>query len=113
VGRHHTIGAPRLDFLDKFSQATGNAQAPDRKSVRHACLWKATIMLFSRHKVAHEEKCKIMWNVASVAELKKIVSWRDRQALIGNLKLWRVTGRMPQGTNPLQDVRFQTVIRRC
>ena len=28
-------------------------------------------MLFSRYKVAYEEKCKIMRNVASVAELKK------------------------------------------
>src|SRR5438105_11877635 len=42
-------------FSDKLSQATGNAQAPDRKSVRHACLWKATIMLFSRYKVAYEK----------------------------------------------------------
>jgi hypothetical protein len=71
VGGHHTNGAPGLDFLDKLSQATGNAQAPDRESVRHACLWKATIMLFSRYKVAYEKKRKIMRNVASVAELKK------------------------------------------
>jgi hypothetical protein len=72
VGGHHANGAPRLDFLDKLSQATGNAQAPDRESVRHACLWKATIMLFSRHKVAYEKKRKIMRNVASVAKLKKL-----------------------------------------
>jgi hypothetical protein len=71
VGGHHTNGAPRLDFLDKLSQATGNAQAPDRESVPHACLWKATIMLFSRYKVAYEKKRKIMRNVASVAELTK------------------------------------------
>jgi hypothetical protein len=71
VGGHHTDGAPGLDFLDKLSQATGNAQAPDRESVRHACLWKATIMLFSRYKVAYEKKRKIMRNVASVAELTK------------------------------------------
>jgi hypothetical protein len=71
VGGHHTDGAPRLDFLDKLSQTTGNAQAPDRESVRHACLWKATIMLFSRHKVGHEKKRKIVRNVASVAGLKK------------------------------------------
>jgi hypothetical protein len=71
VGGHHTNGAPGLDFLDKLSQATGNAQAPYRESVRHACLWKATIMLFSRYKVAYEKKRKIMRNVASVAELTK------------------------------------------
>jgi len=71
VGEDHTNGAPGLDFLDKLSQATGNAQAPDRESVRHACLWKATIVLFSRYKVAYEEKGKIMRNVASVAELTK------------------------------------------
>jgi hypothetical protein len=71
VGGHHTNGAPGLDFLDKLSQATRNAQAPDRESVRHACLWKATIMLFSRYKVAYEKRRKIMRNVASVAELKK------------------------------------------
>jgi hypothetical protein len=71
VGGHHTNGAPGLDFLDKLSQATGNAQAPDRESVRHACLWKATIMLFSRYKVAYEKKRKIMRNVASVAEPTK------------------------------------------
>jgi hypothetical protein len=71
VGGHHTNGAPGLDFLDKLSEATGNAQAPDRESVRHACLWKATIMLFSRHKVAYEKECKFMRNVAPVAELTK------------------------------------------
>jgi len=71
VGGHHTNGAPGLDFLYQLSQATGNAQAPDRESVRHACLWKATIMLFSRYKVAYEKKRKIMRNVASVAELTK------------------------------------------
>jgi hypothetical protein len=71
VGGHHTDGAPGLDFLDKLSQATGNAQAPDRESLRDACLWKATIMLFSRYKVAYEKKRKIMRNVASTAELKE------------------------------------------
>jgi hypothetical protein len=71
VGGHHTNGAPGLDFLDKRSQATGNAEAPDRESVRHAGLWKATIMLFSRYKVAYEKKRKIMRNVASVTELTK------------------------------------------
>jgi hypothetical protein len=71
VDGHHTNGAPGLDFLDKLSQATGNAQAPDQESVRHACLWKATIMLFSRYKVAYEKKRKIMRNVASVAGLTK------------------------------------------
>jgi len=74
VGGHHTNGAPRLDFLDKLSQATGNAQAPDREFVRHACLWKATIMLFSRYKVAYEKKCRIMRNVASFADLKESYS---------------------------------------
>jgi hypothetical protein len=71
VGGHHTNGAPGLDFFDKLSQATGNAQAPDRENVRHACLWKATIMLLSRYKVAYEKKRKIMRNVAPVAELIK------------------------------------------
>jgi hypothetical protein len=71
VEGHHTNGAPGLDFLDKLSQATGNAQAPDRESLRHACLWKATIMLFSRYKVAYEKKRKIMRNVVSAAELTK------------------------------------------
>jgi len=71
VGGHHTNGAPGLDFLDKLSQATRNAQAPDRESVRHACLWKATIMLFSRYKLAYEKKRRVMRHVASVAELKK------------------------------------------
>jgi hypothetical protein len=71
VGGHHTNGAPGLDFLDQLSQTTGNAQAPDRESVRYACLWKATIMLFSRYKVAHGKKRKIMRNVAPVAELQK------------------------------------------
>jgi hypothetical protein len=66
VGGDHTNGAPGLDFLDKLSQATGNAQTPDRESVRHACLWKATIMLFSRHKVAYEKKRTGMRNVVSV-----------------------------------------------
>jgi len=47
VGGHYTNGAPGLDFLDKLSEATGNAQAADRESMRHAYLWKATIMLFS------------------------------------------------------------------
>jgi len=61
-------GAPGLDFLDKLSQSTRNAQAPDRESVRHACLWKATIMLFSRYKVAYEKNRKIMRNVASVGK---------------------------------------------
>ncbi len=71
MGGYHTNRAPGLDSLDKLSQATGNAQEPDRESMRHACLWKATIMLLSRYKVAYEKKRKIMWNVASVAELTK------------------------------------------
>jgi len=71
VGGHHTNGAAGLDFLDKLSQATGNAPAPDRESVRHACLWKATTMLFPGYKVAYERKRKIMQNVGSVAELKE------------------------------------------
>jgi hypothetical protein len=71
VGGYYTDGAPGLDLLDKLSQATGNAQAPDRESLLHACIWKATIVLFSRYKVAYERKRKIMRNVASIAELKK------------------------------------------
>jgi hypothetical protein len=71
VGGHHTNGAPGLDFLDMLSQATGNAQSPDRESLRHAGLWKATTVLFPRHKVAHEEERKIMRNVASAAKLKR------------------------------------------
>ena len=80
VGGDYAAGAPGLDFLDNFSQATGNAPAPDRESVRHACLWKATIMLFSRYKVAYEKKRKIMRNVASIAELTKSFFCRDRQS---------------------------------
>jgi hypothetical protein len=71
VGGYHTNRAAGLDSLDKLSQATGNAQAPDRESVRHARLRKATIMLFSRYKVDYEKKRKIMRNMASVAELKR------------------------------------------
>jgi hypothetical protein len=71
VGGYYTDGPPGLDFLDKLSQATGNAQAPDRESLRYACIWKATIMLFSRYKVAYEKKRKIVRNVASIAEFKK------------------------------------------
>jgi hypothetical protein len=71
VAGHHSNGAPGLDFLDKLSQATGNAQAPDRESVRHACLWKATTVLFSRYKVDYEKEREIMRNVASVAEPKE------------------------------------------
>jgi hypothetical protein len=71
VGGYHTAGPPGLDFLDQHSPATGNAPAPDRESLRYAGLGKATIMLFSRHKVADEKKRKIMRNVASIAELKK------------------------------------------
>jgi hypothetical protein len=69
VGGHHTIGAAGLDILDKLSQGTGNAQTADRESVRHACLWKATIVLFTRYQVDYEGKREIMRNVASVAEL--------------------------------------------
>ena len=63
VGRHHTNGVPGLDFLDKLSQATRNAQASDRESMRHACHWKATIMLFPRHKVAYKKNAEScgMW----------------------------------------------------
>jgi hypothetical protein len=71
LGGHHTIGTSGLGFLDKLSKTTGNAQAPDRESMRHACLWKETIMLFSWHKVANEKKRKIVRYVASVARLKK------------------------------------------
>jgi Aminoacyl tRNA synthetase class II, N-terminal domain len=71
VGGYHTNRAPGLDSLDKLSQATGNAQAPDRESLRHACIWKATSMLFWRYKVAYEKSRNIRRNMASVAELKK------------------------------------------
>jgi hypothetical protein len=71
VGRYHTNGSPGLDFLDKHRQATGNAPAPDRESVRYARLGKATTMLFPRHKMAYEKKRKIMWNVASAAKVIK------------------------------------------
>jgi uncharacterized protein DUF1905 len=63
--------APGLDSLDKLSQATGNAQAPDRGSLRHACIWRATSMLFWRYKLAYEKSRNIRRNMASVAELKK------------------------------------------
>jgi hypothetical protein len=71
VDGYHTTGAPGLDFLDQHSQATGNAQAPNRESVRYACLWKATIMLFSWYQMADEKKRNIMRNVASLADLRK------------------------------------------
>jgi Aminoacyl tRNA synthetase class II, N-terminal domain len=71
VGGYHTNRASGLDSLDKLSQATGNAQAPDRESLRHACIWKATSMLFWRYKVAYEKSRKIRLNMASVAELKE------------------------------------------
>jgi hypothetical protein len=71
VDGYYTAGPPGLDFLDKHSQATGNAEAPDRESLRYACSWKATIMLFPRNKMAYEGKREIMRNVASVAKLKK------------------------------------------
>jgi hypothetical protein len=95
MGGHHATRAAGLDFLDKLSQATGNAQSPDRESVRYACLRKATIMLFSRYKVAYEKKRKIMRNVASVAELKKSffaeIDKVENEALsdfVRNLKLY-------------------------
>jgi len=71
VGGYHPNRAPGLDSLDKRSQATGNAQEPDRESLRHACIWKATSMLFWRYKVAYEKSRNIRRNMASVAELKK------------------------------------------
>jgi hypothetical protein len=71
VGGYHTNRAPGLDPLDKLSQATPNARAPDRESLRHACIWKATSMLFWRHKVAYERSPDIRRNMASVAELNK------------------------------------------
>jgi hypothetical protein len=71
VGGYHTNRAPGLDSLDELSQATGNAQVPDRESLRHACIWKATSMLFWRYKVAHERSPNIGRHMASVAELKK------------------------------------------
>jgi hypothetical protein len=70
VGGYHTDRAPGLDSLDKFSQATENAYAPNRESLRHACIWKATSMLFWRYKVAYERSRDIRPNMASVAELK-------------------------------------------
>src|ERR1700751_4479875 len=60
VGGHHATGAGRLDFLDKLSQGTGNAQTADRESVRHACVWKATAVLFPRYQVDYERKREIM-----------------------------------------------------
>src|SRR5271156_1161012 len=54
VGGYHANRAPGLDSLDKLSQANGNRQAPGRERLRHACIWKATSMLFRRYKVAYE-----------------------------------------------------------
>jgi hypothetical protein len=71
VGGYHTNRAPGLDSLDKLSQATGNTQAPDRESLRHACIWKAASMLFWRYKVAYERSRNIRRNMAPVAEPKK------------------------------------------
>ena len=77
VGEYHTHGAPGLDSLDKLSQATGNAQWPDQESLRHACIWKATRMLFWRPKLADERSRNIRRSVASVAELKNCSSPRS------------------------------------
>jgi hypothetical protein len=71
MGGYYADGAPGLDFLDKLSQAAGNTPAPDREGVRHACLREAATVLFSRCKVAYEEKREIMRDVASVAEFKE------------------------------------------
>jgi hypothetical protein len=98
VGGHHTDGAPGLDFLDKLSQAAGNAQAPDRESMRHARLWKATIMLLSRYKVAYGKKRKIMRNVGSVAERKE-----SYFAEIDKSWLTRSTQKRRAGTNSSGD----------
>jgi hypothetical protein len=104
VGGHHTNGAPGLDFLDQLSQATGNAQAPDRESVRHACLWKTTIVLFSGNTVAYEKRRKIMRNVASFGELNKsffaesykVENRKDLERL--RVKYWgREKGNLPVG----------------
>ena len=63
----------RRDWIFSISsaEATGNAQAADRESVRHACLREAAIVLFSRYKVDDEKKRKIMRDVASFGELTK------------------------------------------
>ena len=31
--------------MDRLSQATGNAHGPDRESLHHACIWKATTLI--------------------------------------------------------------------
>jgi len=62
----------RRDWILWISSAkTGNAPAPDRESLCHACIWKATSMLFWRYQVAYEKSRNIRRNMASVAELKK------------------------------------------
>jgi hypothetical protein len=71
VGGYHTNRAPGLDSLDKLSQATGNAQAPDRESLRHAGIWKATSVLFWGSQLAYEGLRNGRRKVASIAELKK------------------------------------------
>jgi hypothetical protein len=87
VEGHYTNGAAGLDFLDNFSQATGNAQKADRESVRHACIWKATAMLFPRDQVAYERKRKIVRNVDSTAELtKSFFAGIDK---VENWEIWR------------------------
>jgi hypothetical protein len=69
-----------LDSLDKLSQATRNAQAPDRESLRHACIWKATSMLLWWYEVAYEKSRNIRRSMASFAELTKSFFVRDRQS---------------------------------
>jgi hypothetical protein len=54
-----------------LGEAGPNSRAPDRKSVRHACMWEETIVLFSRYQVDYERKRRNVWNVAPVAEKGK------------------------------------------
>ncbi len=72
VGGYHTHGAAGLDSLDQFSQATGNAQGPDRERLRHAGIWKATGLLFWRSKLAEERSRNSRRDMASVAGLRKL-----------------------------------------
>ena len=71
-----TPTATGLDLLNMLSQAVRNPPAPDQESVRHACLWKATAMLFSRYKVAYERKRRFVRDVASAITLRKIAPRR-------------------------------------
>ena len=97
VDPDHTHGPPGLDSLDHLCQARGNAPAPDRECLRHACLGKTPALLYAGHQLAHERFSRhIRRNVAGAAELKKSffgeidqVEIREDAAKLRTVKLGR------------------------